>query len=213
MKGVRKYFIGLAIIFVMVGCNTEENVHDQISEHLEATVEIEKTFEEQQQKIIELEKEDEKIYNEMVSLGTEDFDKVVQLAEEAIAKLDERYEQVKLEKESLEESRAEFEKIEPLMEKITDKEELERVEKMYETMMDRYDTYHKVYESYSQSIQMTKELYTLFQEEQLDENKLYTLITAVNDLYEEVLAANEQFNVKTTLYNNIKQEYYESLQK
>ncbi len=211
MNGIAKTIIGLAFIFLLVGCNDEKNVHDKISEHLEATVEIEKTFEEHQQKIVELEKEDEKLYNEMISLGSNDFEKVVALAEEAIAKLDERYEQVKLEKQSLEESKAEFEKIEPLLEEISDEKELERVEKLYETMMNRYEAYNKVYDSYSESIQLTKELYSLFQEEEFNENKVYSLITTVNELYEEVLEANEHFNTETVLYNNLKQEYYESL--
>ena len=211
MNEIGKILIGLALILVLVGCNKEDNIHEKISEHLEATVEIEKTFEEHQQKIIDLEKEDEKLYNEIISLGSDDFEKVVTLAEEAITKLDERYEEVKLEKQSLEESKKEFEKIKPLMENITEEDELEQVEKMYDTMMSRYEAYNKVYDSYSESIQMTKELYTLFKEEQFDENKVYSLLTTVNDLYEEVLEANEEFNMKTTLYNKLKQEYYESL--
>lgn len=211
MNGIGKILIGLALILVLVGCNKEDNIHEKISEHLEATVEIEKTFEEHQQKIIDLEKEDEKLYNEIISLGSDDYEKVVTLAEEAITKLDERYEEVKLEKQSLEESKKEFEKIKPLMENITEEDELEQVEKMYDTMMSRYEAYNKVYDSYSESIQMTKELYTLFKEEQFDENKVYSLLTTVNDLYEEVLEANEEFNMKTTLYNKLKQEYYESL--
>lgn len=211
MNEIGKILIGLALILVLVGCNKEDNIHEKISEHLEATVEIEKTFEEHQQKIIDLEKEDEKLYNEIISLGSDDYEKVVTLAEEAITKLDERYEEVKLEKQSLEESKAEFEKIKPLMENITEEDELEQVEKMYDTMMSRYEAYNKVYDSYSESIQMTKELYTLFKEEQFDENKVYSLLTTVNDLYEEVLEANEEFNMKTTLYNKLKQEYYESL--
>lgn len=211
MNEIGKILIGLALILVLVGCNKEDNIHEKISEHLEATVEIEKTFEEHQQKIIDLEKEDEKLYNEIISLGSDDYEKVVTLAEEAITKLDERYEEVKLEKQSLEESKKEFEKIKPLMENITEEDELEQVEKMYDTMMSRYEAYNKVYDSYSESIQMTKELYTLFKEEQFDENKVYSLLTTVNDLYEEVLEANEEFNMKTTLYNKLKQEYYESL--
>lgn len=211
MNEIGKILMGLALILVLVGCNKEDNIHEKISEHLEATVEIEKTFEEHQQKIIDLEKEDEKLYNEIISLGSDDYEKVVTLAEEAITKLDERYEEVKLEKQSLEESKKEFEKIKPLMENITEEDELEQVEKMYDTMMSRYEAYNKVYDSYSESIQMTKELYTLFKEEQFDENKVYSLLTTVNDLYEEVLEANEEFNMKTTLYNKLKQEYYESL--
>lgn len=211
MNEIGKILIGLALILVLVGCNKEDNIHEKISEHLEATVEIEKTFEEHQQKIIDLEKEDEKLYNEIISLGSDDYEKVVTLAEEAITKLDERYEEVKLEKQSLEESKKEFEKIKPLMENITEEDELEQVEKMYDTMMSRYEAYNKVYDSYSESIQMTKELYTLFKEEQFDENKVYSLLITVNDLYEEVLEANEEFNMKTTLYNKLKQEYYESL--
>lgn len=201
--------ITMFIFFILVACNNEENVMDKVSEHIEATVEIEAAFEENQEKIYELEKEDEKIYNEIIGLGTEDYEKVVELSTEAMDLLEERMEYVKLEKESLDESRIEFEQIAPLIDKISDPEEKEQAEKMYETMINRYDAYEVVYGNYAESIELTKSLYSLFQQEEFKENEVYAVIANVNDSYDEVLKANETFNKETVLYNSLKEEYYE----
>src|SRR5699024_4531618 len=139
--------IGLAVTFVLVACS-EDDVHEEISTHLETTVEIERTFEEHQENIFALEKEDEDIYNEIISLGTNDYERVVSLTEQAIDLLEKREEEIKLEKASLTESREEFEQIEDLLDDITDADEQQQTEKLYETMMNRYQAYDEVYERY-----------------------------------------------------------------
>lgn len=208
MKQFKKILIGLAFILLLAACS-KDNVHQEIKTYLEATVDIEKSFEEYQESIYELEKQDEEIYNEIIRLGSNEYEEVVSLAKEAVTLLDERHELVKLEKESLEASRTEFENIKGLMDKISNEDELEHTEKMYETMINRYDAYDEVYDKYVTSIQLTKELYTLLQEENLKENELYTLISTVNESYEDVIKANEKFNKETVLYNQLKQTYYE----
>ena len=190
----------------------EEDVTEEINAYLEETIEIEKEFEASQEKVFELEKEDEELYKEIIGLGSDDHEKVQTLADQAIDLLDKRSEYLKMEKTSLEDSKATFENIEPLIEKITDEEQQELTKKMYDTMINRYDSYEEVYKNYTDSIRLTKELYTLFKEEDFNQNQVYSVIENVNDSYEDVLEANESFNKETVLYNELKQEYYDMFQ-
>ncbi len=190
----------------------EEDVTEEINAYLEETIDIEKEFEASQEKVFELEKEDEELYKEIIGLGSDDHEKVQTLANQAIDLLDKRSEYLKMEKTSLEDSKATFENIEPLIEKITDEEQQELTRKMYDTMINRYDSYEEVYKNYTDSIRLTKELYILFKEEDFNQNQVYSVIENVNDSYEDVLEANESFNKETVLYNELKQEYYDMFQ-
>ena len=203
-------FVFTMLLFISA-CG-EEDVTEEINAYLEETIEIEKEFEASQEKVFELEKEDEELYKEIIGLGSDDHEKVQTLADQAIDLLDKRSEYLKMEKTSLEDSKATFENIEPLIEKITDEEQQELTKKMYDTMINRYDSYEEVYKNYTDSIRLTKELYTLFKEEDFNQNQVYSVIENVNDSYEDVLEANESFNKETVLYNELKQEYYDMFQ-
>ncbi len=203
------FFTLLIPFFIFLTACNEEDPLEKIHQHLEETVQIEKGFEENQERVFELEQKDEELYKEIIGLDSDKMEQVKELSEEAIKLLDERLDYVKLERTSLEESRVEFEKIEPLMEKMKDQDQKRHIEKMYQTMMDRYDAYEEVYEEYSNSIRLTKELYTKFQEETFKDSEVYSIIENVNESYDEVLKANESFNNETALYNSLKQEYYD----
>ncbi|MEI3611037.1 YkyA family protein [Pseudogracilibacillus sp. SO30301A] len=210
-KRLKSMFIFTMLLFISA-CG-EEDVTEEINAYLEETINIEKEFEASQEKVFELEKEDEELYKEIIGLGSDDHEKVQTLADQAIDLLDKRLEYLEMEKASLEDSRATFENIEPLIEKITDEEQQELTRKMYDTMINRYDSYEEVYKNYTDSIRLTKELYTLFKEEEFNQNRVYSIIENVNDSYEDVLDANESFNKETVLYNELKQEYYDIFQK
>lgn len=203
-------FVFTMLLFISA-CG-EEDVTEEINAYLEETIDIEKEFEASQEKVFELEKEDEELYKEIIGLGSDDHEKVQTLANQAIDLLDKRSEYLKMEKTSLEDSKATFENIEPLIEKITDEEQQELTRKMYDTMINRYDSYEEVYKNYTDSIRLTKELYTLFKEEDFNQNQVYSVIENVNDSYEDVLESNESFNKETVLYNELKQEYYDMFQ-
>lgn len=209
-KLIKMIFIFTTFLFISA-CG-EEDVTEEINAYLEETIDIEKEFEASQEKVFELEKKDEELYKEIVGLGSDDEEKVQTLSDQAIDLLDKRLEYLQLEKTSLEDSRATFENIEPLIEKITDEDQKELTQKMYDTMINRYDSYEEVYENYTDSIRLTKELYNLFKEENFNQNQVYTVIGNVNDSYEDVLKANDLFNQETVLYNELKQEYYDMYQ-
>lgn len=210
-KWIHVSVIILLSIFITACNKNEDSVTEEINEHIEDTVEIELQFEESQEKISKLEEEDEEIYEEIIQLGSEDYDEIVELSEQAVKLLEERTEIVELEKESIEAAKEEFIKIEPLIEEVDNDGQKDNIQKMYDSMIARYDSYDDVYDNYMNSVRLTKELYVLLKDEEFQENEVYGLISDVNDSYDDVADAFETFNKETSSFNHLKQIYYEDV--
>lgn len=204
--------ISLALLVAACG-DKEENTTKEINQHIEATVQIESEFEESQEKIAELEDEDEKYYEDIIQLGSDDYDEIVELADKAIELLEERLELVEEEKESIQSAEEEFAKNESLISDLSDEDLKKITQDMYNSMMERYDSYDDVYKQYVASVELTEELYVLLKEEEFDEDKVYDVIADVNESYDKVAKTFETFNDATTTFNEEKQTYYEYITK
>lgn len=189
----------------------ESVIIEEIYTSLEETVVIEKSFDDIQLEINALEQADDSLYNDITALGVEDHEKIVDLSTEAIGLLGERATLLEQEKEVLDKSKVEFEKIKELIDSLIDDEKKERLNKLYDTMMKRYEEYDAVYIAYGESLRLTEALYELFQGETYDEGLAFSLINDINDSYDEVLSSNELFNESTILYNELKKELYDYL--
>ena len=204
--------ISLALLVAACG-DKEENTTKEINQHIEATVQIEAEFEENQEKIAELEDEDEKYYEDIIQLGSDDYDEIVELADKAIDLLEERLDLVEEEKESIQSAQEEFVKIENLIGDLSDEDLKKITQEMYDSMMERYDSYDDVYKQYVTSVELTEELYILLKEEEFNEDDVYDVIADVNESYDKVAKAFEIFNNATTKFNEEKQSYYEYITK
>nr|WP_155669591.1 YkyA family protein [Ornithinibacillus caprae] len=186
-----------------------ESVDTQIYNHLEEAVNLEKGFEDQQSIINDLEKQEQEIYDQIIELGMDDFKTIQELAVEAIAVIEERTEYIEVEKNSIDESRQEFEKAESLISEIDDEDTKEKAEEMYTAMMERYQSYDELYEAYTKSLSLERELYDMLQQEEMEQETITEHIATINESYDEVIKANEAFNEHTIAYNELKKTYYE----
>lgn len=186
------------------------SAEERIYTHLEETVAIEEDFKAQQKEITDLEKQEQEIYSQIIEMDIEEMDGIIKLSEEAAALIDERKEKLEIEKNSLESAKDEFQSVEALIEDLEEEALKEKAKELYEVMMDRYASYDELYEAYTQSLELEKELYTLLQEEELEQETLNKQIVQINDSYEKILSFNEDFNKYTTQYNELKKEFYEA---
>lgn len=196
---------------LIISACTGDLIEEQIYEHIEETVVLEHEFAQQQTEIATLEKKEQDIFEQMRKLGIDELDEIQTLATQALEVIDERNEKVEIEKESIEVAKEEFVKIETLLEQLKDEDEKELGEKMYSLMMDRYNTYELLNESYNESLVLEKELYTLLQEEEAEQAVVEEIIEKINESYEVVLDYNEQFNNNTEKYNTVKKEFYDKV--
>lgn len=206
---------GLLITFVILavllaGCFNGETPAEKMYEVLEKVVAAEEGFEEQQEPLVALEQKEKELYEQIISLSMKDFDEIVKLSDEAIGSLEKRGDHIRLEKESIAASKEQFEKLQDMIKDIEDEELKKSAEQLFDTMMQRYDNHEKLYKSYGKAMQLDKELYELFKQEDLSLEILEEQIVKVNASYEQVLADNEVFNETTKQYNEQKLAFYKA---
>ncbi|RDW18040.1 hypothetical protein CWR45_11625 [Oceanobacillus chungangensis] len=198
----------MMLFIVFLSACSGESTQVQIHNHLEEAVNLEEVFESQQENITELETQEQEIYSQIIDLGMDEFEQIVELAKEATGIIDERADKIKLEKESIDASREEFNKIRPLIDELEDGELKQVADKMYAMMEKRYNSYDKLHEAYLQSLKQEKELYSLLQQEDLEQETLTEQINKINESYQKILDENQNFNEFTTEYNKLKKEFY-----
>jgi len=210
LLGKRKIVIILLIsgMVILSACN-RASTSEQMYDHLEKAVSLEKAFEKQQDDIVKLEKKEQELYGKIIDLSMDEFDKIKSISEEAIGVIEKRSKNIQLEKESIDVSKEEFKKIKDLIGDLEEKKAKEKANKMYDVMMKRYDAFYKLNDAYNKSLKLEKELYTMLQQKDLKQETLTEQIKEINDSYEKVLAANENFNTHTQSYNKLKKEFYD----
>jgi len=201
-------FFNLFILIVLSACN-HTTAEEEIYTYLEEAVRIESEFIAQQNKITNLEAEEQKIYNQIIDLGTDNkIDEVKKLAKEAIDNINKRSELIDMEKENMESSKEVFQKTEDYIEKIKDQDARKVAEKLYNKMEKRYSSYNELNKTYIVSLELETELYEMLQKQDLKQEDLTKQINKINKGYEKVLDANEKFNTYTIKYNELKREFY-----
>ncbi|WP_100011100.1 YkyA family protein [Lentibacillus sediminis] len=200
--------LGVCLIAVLAACSGE-SAEEQIHNHLEEAVALEEDFENQQSAITELEQQEQEIYSQITDLGMDELDEIQQLSQQAIDVINERAEKIEVEKESITASEEEFNKISDLIPELENEDVRAKAEEMQEVMANRYNAYDTLYEAYTESMELEKELYTMLQQEELEQAAVTEQINQINESYQAVLDANEQFNNLTVEYNALKQEFYE----
>ncbi|GGN58413.1 YkyA family protein [Oceanobacillus indicireducens] len=206
----KKRILIFGLLLIILSACSSESTEEKIHTHLEETVLLEQEFEAQQSEITELEKQEQEIYAKVIDLGMDDFEEITQLSQDAITIIEERGEKIDTERESIHGAKEEFQSIEALLEDLEEGDAQTKGEEMYQVMMERYDTYDELYEAYKESLNLETELYTLLQEEEVEQDELNEQIEKINEKYEQILTANDAFNELTVEYNNLKQDFYEA---
>ncbi|WP_165763854.1 YkyA family protein [Halalkalibacter urbisdiaboli] len=202
-------FALIACILILTACG--EQVTEKIYVHLEQAVELEEQFEQQQEPLQEAEEKEHQYYEEIIQLGMDEYEKIVSLAEDALASIEERQNMVQLEMESLESSVDEITQIEPMIEKVEEEEANRILKELYSTMLERFKKYKQLNEVYNETIEAERQLFTLLMDEELEIENLQNQINKVNEKYEEVITAKDEFNEKTDAYNQLKRDFYDSV--
>lgn len=202
-------FLLVGFIFLS-GCVNQTSTVDEMYTVLEKVVEKEQVFEEQQDPLVELERQEKEIYSNIIKLGMKEFDQIVKLSNEALAIVDKRKEHMQLEEDSIQASKEEFEKLSPLIAELEDEKIKTQASALFETMMNRYSTHDTLYANYNKGLDYDRELYQMFQKEDLSIDQLEEQITKINDAYKIVLDSNEKFNEETKKYNETKLQFYKA---
>ncbi|OUM87166.1 MAG: hypothetical protein BAA03_11850 [Caldibacillus debilis] len=204
----RTWPLFFVIIPLIAGCGLFQSTAEKMYERMEKVVSIEDGFKNEQERLIELEKKEKEIYDEILSLGMKDRDKIARLSDEAAGIAKQREECLEKERESMIRAEEEFKKLTKDIEKLDDEKLKKNAEKMYDTMMKRYELHEELYRKYKQGIAYDRELYAMFKEENVKLEDLEDQINKINGIYHEVIELNGQFNKQTEAYNEAKVQFY-----
>lgn len=205
---IKRTCLLLVCVLFLSACmsqSAEENIYNK----LEKVVELESAFKDQQQPLVELEKKESELYNEIMSLGMKEFEKVVELSKEALSVVEDREAKMKAEYESIMSSKKEFNTVNEEFEKIEDEKLAKKAKELKDTMSERYKSYDQLFNNYKSSIALDKELYKMLQNDNLTIEELESQINKINESYKNVIEQNEEFNSLTEEYNKLKLQFYE----
>lgn len=206
MYFLRNMFIITVVIGLLSGCG--KSVEEEIYTHLENAVSLEAAFEEQQQPLVDLEKKEQGIYEKIIKLGMSEFEQIKLLSQEAIVVVDERETRIEKEKESIDESKEEFLLTKSKVADLENQKVKADAEELIKIMNDRYVSYEQLYNYYKDAIGLDRELYKMFQKEELTLEQLEEQVKKINEMYDNVVKENEKFNTLTDTYNKKKKEFY-----
>lgn len=195
----------LLFLLLFVAC-TEKNIHINISNHLEKTLQAEEQFIEQQAILLELEEKDMQTYDAIIQLEEKDTAELNKLIEDALSITEERENYIQKEKEAIDQSKEQFRQVKDEIEKVKDPAIKKLLEKLYGSMDERYTIYEEVYTTYIESLDVTESLYKHFKKGS-SHKMLQELIDETNNHYEQLISLNERFNLATKKYNRYKKEY------
>jgi hypothetical protein len=200
-----------AISFLLTGCISKEKTTERMYKSLEKVVEAEKAFEEQQEPLVELEKQEKEIYNQIMALGMKQHEEIVGLSDEALSIIDKRRDHLQKEIDSIKDSEIEFKKAEKIKNEIEDSEQKKKASELLEIMSNRYKVHNQLTKEYSNALDSDKELYVMLKNESVSFEKLEDHVTKLNIIYQKVYDANEEFNELTAQFNEKKLEFYEEV--
>lgn len=207
---IRK-FIFIAFLAIgtlsLTGCLGEKPEQEMFNV-LEDVVKAEKGFEDQQKPLVELEKKERELYENIMSLKSDQQEQINALSEEALAVVTDRQKHIELEKESIDASQKKFEAITPFVDELKDEDLKNEAKKLTESMNKRYKIHNQLYEEYQLGIQYDKELYEMLKNKDIPLEELEEQVNKINKTYDEVLVTNEEFNTQTNQYNKIKLSFY-----
>lgn len=206
---LKRSLLLLIILCTLTSCSGK-SIHNKIVKQIESSYIEEEAFINSQQQLLDLEETDLKIYNEIIQLDEGDKEQLQQLTQEALELIDERKEYLDKERAAIDNSKEEFVKIDPFINQVSDKDVKVTVEKMYETMLKRFEVYDEVYEAYRASLHETELLYDYLSAD-TSYNTLHEALQNVNESYEQLFVINDQFNRLTKKYNQLKKEYEQSI--
>lgn len=201
-------FVILIGVLFLSGCFNQSTPVDKIYDILEKVVSTESGFKEQQEPLVELEKQEKEIYDKIISLGMKESDEINKLSDQAIAIVDKRKDHIDKEQNSIAASKKEFQKTRPLINEIEEQALKEKAQKLYDTMTERYKIHDELYQHYLKGVQLDRELYLMFKDKDLQLEELDAQITKINEIYTEILKDNEEFNKITKEYNDAKLSFY-----
>lgn len=211
MKKLLLIITSSVFTLVLAACNSSDQTGEEIYTHLEEAVELESDFQDAQAELVDIEKEENVLYEEMIEINMEELDQVEEKANQAKELSEQRKELMDTEMESIEAGKEEFDKIGPLIEEL-EEGPAEKANELVSVMENRYEAFDQLHETYLSSIESDQALYDMLMDEELDKETLDQQVDEINEKYEQIAEHQQAFNEQTNQFNEMKKEFYDTIE-
>lgn len=211
MSAIIKKFVIFFLVTAVVlnaGCFHQGTPVDKLYTVLDNVAAAEKGFEEQQQPLVALEKQEKVTYEQIIGLGMKQYDQVDKLSDEALKIVNARKKYMDKETQSIKNSEKDFQKVAYIKDKISDPVLKKMANQLYGIMKKRYQAHDDLYKEYTKGLNYDKQLYRMLKNNHLPIENLELQITKINNTYEKIYSANQNFNKFTEEFNNQKLLFY-----
>src|SRR5699024_9146717 len=202
LKKITYVAVLLAIGLLLSACG--DSPAEKIHKNLEESVDKEETAQNSQKEIAKLEEKENEIFDQVVDLSLDDFDKIKKHSNNALENIEKRTDKLKQEKEKTTNA-----KIEKSNDKIENEKTKKKAQEMKKQMDKRYKTYEDFNKIYADTLKDEKTLYTLLKKKDVEQKEVDKTLEKLNETYEKLISKNESFNSETEKYNQLKKEFYE----
>lgn len=201
MMILRKFMASVAFLGVMLmaGC-TSQSPEDALTNVLGEMYEAEEGYRNHQEKLNQLEKDEQQLFDRTVDLSDDKQDEIKQNIDKLQSLLKERQEKLAEENEAMRNAEKLIEDFEKVEADISEEQE-ETVSQLKEVIIQRYDAHKALIEEYETLMDAQKKLYEMLAKEQTDIVEVEELVHNVNTQNEAVVKAVEQFNGLTIQLN------------
>jgi hypothetical protein len=195
-------------LFLLSGCLNQKTTPEKMYEVMEEVVIAESAFEMQQDPLVNAEKKEKQLYDEIISLGMKEYGQIVKLTDQALLLVKERETLMASESESIKKSKVKFEKLQPYIKELEEPVLKKAAKELFNVMMERYKLHDELQQSYSDALKLDKDLYQMLRNKDLSMDQLESQINQINEKYQQVYQINEKFNLNTKRYNELKLVFY-----
>ncbi|MCR6095882.1 YkyA family protein [Salipaludibacillus agaradhaerens] len=198
----------LSLLTILSGCvgdDPAELMYDQ----LETSVQIENEMKSLQEPLVEAEKKEVQLYNDMASLSS--LEEIEPLSQKAIESAETRRSMMEEEKKIIDNAFEAFQEAEQYLEELEEDQAKEAGQTLIDIQNERKSVYEELYTQYVKSIDEDIKLFEMVVDEESHNDELEGQQEKVNESYARITELSDEFNVLLNDFNEAKIVFYESV--
>lgn len=203
--------VGSFSALFLLGACSGSGMSGDLDAVINDTFDAEEEYRDVQGDLEKREKDEQKLFEEIMALTQEEQDQVAKQAKEALGSADERLELLKTEKESIQSAEEKSAEIDQLIEDADEESVKADLGALQAKMQERFAAHGEFAKAYEQLIGHQKELYKMLKDEKTNLQALQEKAAEVNKQNEQVQVAVTEFNKLTEQVNQLKDETMKKL--
>ncbi|WP_336770066.1 YkyA family protein [Bacillus bombysepticus] len=198
---------GVISAILLTGCGNDKP-EQELYQVFEKSAEQEKSLYKDMKKLKELEQNEQNLYKQVITDGTDNHEAASPKISEALKNVEKRLEIVKNEEKALEKAQEEMNKAQKKIKKIDNADIKKKAASVEEAFKDRRIVFDKWAKGYKEIAIQEKALYSKLDSSESKLKEITEQIKTNNQLYAKLKADSNEFNKRTSNYNESKINFY-----